>query len=123
VTATPVDHIPDIPTCAVKIVSHASGKSIVYSSDTGFSERLIRLAHHADVLLHECCGLAGHPIPAFHSTALQVGKVAHQSGVRKLVLVHLDTILNDDPAQLIAQVRQHFTGETVVGSDFDAYEL
>jgi ribonuclease Z len=123
VTATPVDHIPDVPTCGVKIVSRASGKSVVYSSDTGFSERLIRLANHADLLLHECCGLAGHPIPAFHSTALQVGEVAQKSSVKKLVLLHLDTLLNDDPELLIAQVHQHFVGEVIVASDFDEYAL
>jgi ribonuclease Z len=123
VTATPVDHIPDMPTCAVKIVSRASGKSIVYSSDTGFSERLIRLAQHADLLLHECCGLAGHPIPEFHSTALQVGEVAKKSKVKKLVLIHLDTILNDEPEALIAQVHQHYAGDVRVASDFDEHIL
>jgi ribonuclease Z len=123
VTSTPVDHSPQIPTHGIKIFSHASGKSIVYSSDTGPSERLIRLAKHADILFHECCGLAGQPIPPIHSNALQVGEVARKSEVKKLVLLHLDTILNDDPEALIAQVQQNFQGEVIVASDFDEYIL
>ena len=123
VTSTPVDHVPRIPTHGIKISSRASGKSVVYSSDTGPSEHLIRLAKQADILFHECCGLAGHPIPVIHSNALQVGDIARKSAVKKLVLIHLDTILNDDPEALIAQVRQNFQGEVVVASDFDEYIL
>jgi len=123
VASTPVDHSPQLPTHGIKIFARASGKSVVYSSDTGPSERLIRLANQTDILFHECCGLAGQPIPPIHSSALQVGEIARRSDVRKLILLHLDTMLNAAPAALIAQVRTHFQGEVGVAADFDEYVL
>jgi ribonuclease Z len=122
-TSTPVDHVSHLPTYGMKIFSRSSGRSIVYSSDTGPSERLIRLAKHADILFHECAGLAEHPIPEIHSNALQVGEVARKSEVKKLVLLHIDAVLNDNPELLIAQVQQNFEGEVVVAADFDEYVL
>jgi ribonuclease Z len=123
VTSTPVDHSPDLPTYAIKIVSHHSGKTIVYSSDTGPSERLIRLAADADLLLHECAGLSKHPIPAIHSNALQVGQIAQRSQVKRLILLHLDSALPDAPADILAEIRTHFTGAASIASDFDEYGL
>jgi ribonuclease BN (tRNA processing enzyme) len=123
ITSTPVDHAPKVPTFGIKVVSKATGKSLVYSSDTTYSERLIRLAKGANMLFHECCGLAAPVIPSIHSSALQVGKVAGKSEIEKLILLHLDTVLNDEPEQLIAEAQQHFTGEIAVASDFDEFEL
>lgn len=123
ITSTPVNHAPRIPTYGVKILSKISGKSIVYSSDTSYSERLIRLAQGTDILFHECAGLSHHPIPPIHSHALQVGQAAREIGCQQLVLLHLDTVLNDDPAAILAEVRQGFTGKAAVGADFDEYVL
>ena len=123
ITSTPVEHVPKIPTHGIKILSKSSGKSVVYSSDTGYSERLIRLAKNADILFHECSGLASQSILPIHSNTLQVGKVAQQSAVKKLVLIHLNTVLNDDPEAMVAEVRQNFVGEVIVASDFDEYVL
>ncbi len=123
ITSTPVEHAPDVPTIGIKIHSKPSNRIFVYSSDTGYSERFIHFAQQADILCHECAGLAKHPIPALHSTALQVGLVAEQSAAKQLVLVHLDTVANDDPAEIVAEVRQHFSGEVSVASDFDEYAI
>ena len=123
ITSTPVNHSPNIPTYGVKIYSKASGKSMVYSSDTSYSERLIRLAQGADLLFHECAGLSYQPIPPIHSNAIQAGKVAKETRCQKLVLLHLDTVLNDNPQEILAEVRQHFPGESVIASDFDEYLL
>lgn len=121
VTASPVDHSPRVATLGLRIESKLSGKIVVYSGDTGYSERLIRLAKNADLLFHECSGLSKHPIPPIHSNALEVGQVAAQSKAKKLVLLHFDCVLNDDAASIIREVRQFFTGEIVPASDFDEY--
>lgn len=123
VASTPVDHAPDLPTYAIKLASHGSGKTVVYSSDTSPSERLVRLAANADLLFHECAGLARHPIPPIHSNALQVGQIAQRSQVKRLILLHLDSALNDDPADILAETHTHFTGAASVASDFDEYTL
>lgn len=123
ITSTPVNHVPEMPTYGIKFFSKISGKSLVYSSDTSYSERLIRFAKGAEILLHECAGLASQSIPPIHSNTIQVGNVARESEAKKLVLIHLDTVLNDDPDHIIAEVRQNFPGEIVVASDFDEYVL
>lgn len=123
ITSTPVNHSPSIPTYGIKIFVKASEKSVVYSSDTSYSERLIRLAKGTDLLLHECAGLSYHPIPPIHSNAMQVGNVAREAECKKLALLHLDTVLNDRPQQILNEVRQSFSGECVITSDFDEYIL
>jgi ribonuclease BN (tRNA processing enzyme) len=94
---------------------------VVYSSDTGPSERLIRFASQADLLFHECAGLSQHPIPDIHSNALEVGDVGKRSAVKTLVLLHFTTVLDDAPEELVAEVRQNFAGEIHLASDFDEY--
>ncbi|MCP4401292.1 MAG: MBL fold metallo-hydrolase [bacterium] len=121
VTASPVDHAPGVATFGLRIENKLSGKVVVYSGDTGYSERLIRLAENADMLFHECSGLSQQPIPSSHSNALEVGQVALQCKAKKLVLLHFDCVLNDEVASMIREVRQSFTGEIVAASDFDEY--
>lgn len=121
--ATPVDHVEHMPTFAVKCVHKPSGRVWVYSSDTGYSECLIRLARHADLLFHECAGLAKHPIPQYHSRARLVGQVARESGVKKVVLVHLDMVLDDAPDALKSEVQEEYKGDVIVASDFDEFIL
>ena len=123
ITATPVVHALKHPTCAIKIISQNSGKTVVYSADTTYSEALIRLARDADWLFHECSGLPNPLIPPIHSDARQVGEVARQSGARQLVLLHLDTVLNDAPAAILAEVRRYYAGAVTIAADFDEYQI
>lgn len=124
VTASPVDHSPKTPTFGVKIASKRSGKTMVYSGDTTYSERLIRLASGGvDLLFHECSGLSTHDIAPIHSNARHAGQAARNSGAKKLVLLHLDSVLNDDPQAILAEIRQEYAGESVVAEDFDEFIL
>lgn len=123
VTATPVDHSPKTPTMAVKIRSKHSGKIVVYSADTTYSERLIRLADGADLLFHECSGLSTQNIVPIHSNARHAGQVACQSHVKKLALLHLDAVLNDEPQAIRAEAQEEFAGEIVIAEDFDEFGL
>jgi ribonuclease BN (tRNA processing enzyme) len=123
ITSTPVDHVPALPTLAMKIVLKTSNASVVYSSDTGPSESLVRLARNADLLLHECAGIARHAIPEYHSNALQVGEIAAKAGVKRLVLQHLDMVCHDEPEAILAEVRQAFSGDVKVAEDFEVYEV
>lgn len=123
ITATPVAHSEHRPTLGFRLSSSISGKQFVYSADTGPSENLIRLARGADMLLHECAGLSEHAILPTHSTAAQAGRTARESAVKRLVLLHLDLLCNDDPADILVEVRQEFSGPAAVAADFDEYAL
>lgn len=110
------------------------GKSIVISGDTSYSPKLAQLARGADVLVHEimhteslapllaseanASRLKEHLL-ASHSTGEQVGRLAREAGVKKLVLSHFvpgGYPFLDDQVWLDA-VKPHFDGEIIVGKD------
>jgi ribonuclease BN (tRNA processing enzyme) len=112
----------------------SADRSIVISGDTSASEALVRLAKNADVLVHEALYLpavekmsAGSPNPAAlrrhlldsHTPVEDVGRVAAEANVRKLVLSHLvpgETTAVAD-SMWLEGAKRHFKGEVVVGRD------
>jgi ribonuclease BN (tRNA processing enzyme) len=107
------------------------GKSVVVSGDTAPSPALVELARGADVLIHEVV----HP-EAFaevtkntnastirehmsrnHTMLDDVGQIAAEAGVGRLVLSHMiphDGLTTED---WIGPIRPHFDGEVIVGED------
>ena len=110
-------------------------RSIVFSGDTTRSDNLVKLAHNADVLVHEAlydeaavdrlvasvpnATVLKRSILSHHTTAEDAGRVAAAAGVRMLVLSHL--IPAEDPAvteeMWITAARRHFDGRIVVAKD------
>jgi ribonuclease BN (tRNA processing enzyme) len=79
----------------------ADGRSLVYTGDTGPSDKVIELARGADVLLAE----AAHPDsdleqpPGLHLTGRQAGEHAAAAGVGRLLITHVPAWV-DQIAQL-----------------------
>ena len=48
-------------------------------------------------------------------TTTQAGQIAAEAGVKRLVLTHLSPSVNETEA--LADVRQHYQGEVLLGSD------
>ena len=117
VFASPTKH--SLPAIAVCVVSQASGKAMVYSSDTVMCAAVAELASGADLLIHEATMLsrASHG----HSSAVQAGMVAHQAGVKKLVLTHLPP--GADAKKYHAAAKKNFKGQVIVSRDFARYEF
>ncbi|NMG64775.1 MBL fold metallo-hydrolase [Azoarcus indigens] len=109
-------------------------RSVVVSGDTNYSEAIVKLATGADVLVHEAIYVPGvdamlkrvpnaatlrEHLLASHTTTEDVGRVAAEAGVKKLVLTHL--VPGDDPGitdeMWLEGVRKHYKGEVVVGKD------
>ncbi len=68
------------------------GRSIVVSGDTRPSERVVRLAHDADLLIHEATYTNAHQELAEenqHATAAEAAQVARDAGVRALWMHHV----------------------------------
>jgi len=134
VTAAEVPHGAAKPSYAFRF--DTPQRSIVFSGDTSRSENLIRLAKGADILVHEIVNIHGvdaivnttdpgneslkrHIIEA-HTPIEEVGQVAAEAGVKKLVLTHfVPTGLPafDKPELWIEGVRKHYKGEVIVGED------
>lgn len=105
----------------------AKDKTVVLSGDTTYSQSLISAAKGCDILLHEVYSAKGleERTPewrryhaAFHTSAVDVGRVAAQVKPKKLVLYH-ELPMGQPPAEVLQEVRQNFTGDVIYGSDLD----
>ncbi len=78
------------------------GRSLVYTGDTGPSERVVDLARGADVLLAEAAHPPGPDLPAgLHLTGREAGEHAAAAGVGRLLLTHIPAWV-DEIGQLFA---------------------
>lgn len=112
VRATPTKH--SLPSIGLRIVSKATGRVLAYSSDTEPCDAFVRLAHDADILIHESTGdYAGH------STGTQAGAVAGCCGARMLVLIHYP--IDADLKALRWEAEKEFGGPVEVAEDFAVY--
>lgn len=116
ISAWPVQHF--VPTIGLRIENKLNGKVLAYSCDTEPTESLYELAaDQPDMLIHEAAG----PPPG-HSTARQAGELATQVGAKSLYLIHYQ-VWNTDPAPLVEQARETYSGEIHLSKDFDVYEF
>jgi len=98
--------------------------SIVYCTDTVFSEAAVDLARGADLLIHEatfCHAEAELAIQRQHSTSTMAAQTALEAGVRQLVLTHLSPRYVPGgavgPDDLLAEARAIFPA-TELARDF-----
>ncbi|WP_022678062.1 MBL fold metallo-hydrolase [Novosphingobium sp. B-7] len=98
------------------------GKSVVFTGDTGASPDLATFAKGADILVAEMATAADRAavppqvrqhMDVEHLSPAQVGDLARQAGVGKLVLSHVGTVSEQD----LAEVRAHYSGPVVLGRD------
>jgi len=105
----------------------AKDRTIVISGDTTYSEALIAAAKGCDILIHEVISAQGlaRRTPdwqkyhsAYHTTGIDVGRVAAQVRPKKLVLYHLIP-MGETPEEVVGEVRRNWGGEVVYGKDLD----
>ncbi len=132
VTAVLVQHAPVFPSFAYRF--DTSDGSVVISGDTAPCANLVSLARGADILVHEVFAddtleqwdegdgwverqRERHLFSA-HTPLSQVGKVAAEAEVGRLVLTHFivgDDVLPDE--HWLEGVGDYFGGEVIVGRD------
>jgi ribonuclease Z len=116
VSGCPVEH--GFPTFAYKIESN--GKSIVVSGDTAPCKALIELSHKATVLVMDCSfpdDMATVAKATGHSTPGQVGQLAKEAEVEKVVLTHIFSFCRGREEEMLNSVRKAFSGEVIMGKD------
>ncbi len=112
----------------------AAGRSIVISGDARPSPALVTAARGADVLVHEvypASRLAPEPRPggedwpaymrAFHTSDVELGRIAAETRPRLLVLTHIVRMGGTDEELLAGVRRGGFTGPVIVGRDLGRY--
>lgn len=102
------------------------GRVVTILGDTRFSGASVRLAEHADILVHESTFNKNEAKMAkayYHSTTEQAARVAGQAGVRQLLLTHISArYLAKDAAELEKEAQAVFHNSRVV-KDFDVVEV
>lgn len=105
-------------------------KRVVVTGDTQMDDRLAAFSEGADLLVIECSGttefLKTVPWGFYHITPAEVGRIATEARVKKVVLKHL-VIENwtDDPSisdKMAEEVARIFPGEVATGYDGLRYE-
>ncbi len=108
ITSTNTMHTPN--SLAFRI--RGEGRSVVYSGDSGYSERLSEFAHLVDLLILECSFPDPHE---GHLTPYEAGVLAKRAGAKRLVLTHFyPEVLETD---ITSEVRRAFDGELTLGRD------
>jgi ribonuclease BN (tRNA processing enzyme) len=90
------------------------GASLVYSSDTGYDERLAAFARDVDLLILECSFWRDKPT-AKHLELAEAMRLARLAEPRKLLLTHL--YLEWDGIDLESKARELWPGETIAAYD------
>jgi len=105
----------------------AKDKVVVFSGDTTYSDATARAAAGCDILVHEVYSEAGlanrtpdwqHYHAAFHTSGVDLGRLAAEAKPKKLVLYH-QLPMRQTPEEVVSEIRQHFTGEIIYGNDLD----
>jgi len=100
-------------------------KTIVFSGDTAESKNLFNKARNADILVHEVYSQAGWEKKtedwriyhkAHHTSAVDLGFLAEEAGIQKLVLSHI-LFWGSSPESVIQEAKQGFTREVVLAED------
>lgn len=118
------------------------GGSIVFTGDTGLTDKVRELAKGADVLVSECLALDEirarrqktgtwqamtqeqrdgwyHHMQKEHITPEQAGELARDAGVGTLVLTHISSggVVGDDYIRYAQDAARHFNGLILVAHD------
>jgi ribonuclease BN (tRNA processing enzyme) len=92
----------------------SDGASLVYTSDTGYTEALAGFARGADLFLMECSFFRSKPIKS-HLELEDAMKLAHLSGARRVMLAHLYP--EWDGVDIAAEAKKLWDGETIEARD------
>jgi len=107
----------------------STDRTIVISSDTAPSEKLVEAAQGCDILVHEVYSLTGfakRPLDwqryhaSVHTSSRELAEIASKAKPKLLVLYH-QLFWGVSEKELLAEVRQGYDGKVVSGKDLDIY--
>ena len=126
-----VDHHPVDPAFGYKFI--LGPKNIIFSGDTRYCKALENSSKDVDILVHEVfVGLDYDPvrmssdtienISDYHTTPEEIGLLASNASVKKLILNHFVPPVFDEDV-LVERIAKHFDGEIVVGKDLMQFDI
>ena len=126
-----VDHHPVDPAYGYKFI--LKSKNIIFSGDTRYCKALEKSSKDADILVHEVfVGLdydsarmssdTIENISDFHTTPEEIGLLASNASVKKLILNHFVPPVFDENV-LVERIAKHYDGEIIVGKDLMQFDI
>ena len=129
ITAAPADHVqPYLESLAYR-VDTASGKSIVFTGDTGPCESVTELARNADVLIANCANdqaaLAAKGLDYGQLGTVSAAQMAERAGAKTLVLTHTspDLATHGPMEKAIGDMREHFGAKIIFAEELMKLEI
>jgi len=126
------EHVPDFEWRCIGYRIEAEGKVVTISGDTIPCEGIIGLAKDADLLV-QCCHmpkkLVNNPLMEYITASIlpssgQVGSVAAEAKVKRMVITHLSATINQDNySEILEDIHQDYQGEVLIGQDLMEIEL
>ena len=98
---------------AIRLID-SGGATVVYTSDTGYSEAVAEFARHADLLILECSFYRDKPTPK-HLELADAMRIAHLAQPKQLLLTHLYP--EWDQIDLESEARKLWQGDTIAARD------
>jgi ribonuclease BN (tRNA processing enzyme) len=95
-------------------LTDSGGTSLVYTSDTGFTEALAGFARATNLFLMECSFFLSKPIRT-HLVLEEAMRLARQSRARRVMLAHLYP--EWDGVDIAAEAARLWDGETIEARD------
>ena len=92
------------------------GRIVVYSGDTRPCESILEASRDADLLIHDCSfanEMTDWAKESKHSTAGEVGVLAKEAGVRRLVLTHISSRYAADVEPILKDSKKIFENVSV----------
>ncbi len=123
-TISTIETSHSVPTLGFRVES--DGRVFCYSADTIYSSRIVELAKHADLLLHEATFTEDQSAIAEltrHSTARMAGRTAREAGAGKLALFHIPPPNEHKEQQFRRECADEYGGEVVISQDLTSIEF
>jgi ribonuclease BN (tRNA processing enzyme) len=95
-------------------IEFKDGKSIAISGDTDYCQNIIDLGFEADLLVLESSFPDEKKVEG-HLTPSLAGRIALESGCKKLLLTHLYPMC--DQYDILNQCKQVYPGQVILGED------
>jgi len=116
-----------VPVVSTHVHFENERRTLAFSGDTGYCERVAHNAEGADLLVHESnwsLALQSDVIRGFgHSTATDAANIAALAKAKRLALVHISRELAGHERELEGEAAAHFGGEVFAPADFSTIDL
>lgn len=120
--------VPHSPESLAYKFSFSDGKELFFSGDTPCLPSLLRQMPGIDYVIHDCSAperffLQNPELRNMHTSALHLGRIAEEIGIKTLIPIHVFGELPFNDVEIWAEIRESFRGELILPRDLQRLSL